>query len=70
LISRLSLIPEPVDAPQLALARAAYHRYGRAPARLNFGDRFAHALAKSLGAPLLFKEDGFAATDIEAVILP
>jgi ribonuclease VapC len=33
---------------------------------LNFGDCFAYALAKDLGAPLLFKGSDFAQTDIPA----
>jgi len=37
---------------------------GRHPAKLNLGDCFAHALAKSRGVPLLFKGDDFARTDI------
>jgi ribonuclease VapC len=37
---------------------------GRHPAKLNFGDCFAYALAKSLDAPLLFKGEDFARTDI------
>jgi ribonuclease VapC len=38
------------------------------PARLNFGDCFAYALAKMRGERLLFKGDGFLQTDIEAAI--
>lgn len=41
--------------------------YGKAvghPADLNFGDCFAYACAKAHAAPLLFKGDGFAKTDI------
>jgi ribonuclease VapC len=34
------------------------------PAKLNFGDCFAYALAKFTGEPLLFKGDDFAHTDI------
>lgn len=34
------------------------------PARLNMGDCFAYACAKSLGAPLLYKGDDFARTDL------
>ena len=37
---------------------------GRHPAKLNLGDCFAYALAKSLDAPLLFKGEDFARTDI------
>ena len=39
------------------------------PARLNFGDCFAYALAKESGEPLLFKGGDFAHTDI-VVALP
>lgn len=43
---------------------------GRHPARLNLGDCFAYALAKSLDAPLLYKGDGFAKTDIRSALQP
>ncbi len=39
---------------------------GRHPARLNFGDCFAYALAKITGEPLLFKGEDFKKTDITA----
>jgi ribonuclease VapC len=51
------------------IARAAYRDFGRGsghPARLNFGDCFAYALAKASGEKLLFKGEDFAHTDIEA----
>ena len=35
-------------------------------AALNYGDCFSYALAKHLGAPLLFKGNDFAHTDIQA----
>jgi ribonuclease VapC len=57
----------PVTAAQIALARAAYDRYGKGrghPAQLNFGDCFAYALATSLDAPLLYKGGDFARTDV------
>ncbi len=56
------------DALQLSIARDAVLRYGRGrhPARLNFGDCFAYALAKSEGIPLLYVGGDFAKTDIEA----
>jgi ribonuclease VapC len=58
----------PVDLAQLAFARAAFVQYGkgRHPARLNFGDCFAYALAKSLDAPLLFVGEDFSKTDLKA----
>lgn len=46
----------------------AMARYGRGtdhPAKLNFGDCFAYACAKSAGVPLLFKGQDFIHTDIE-----
>lgn len=59
----------PVTAEQAELARTAYRRYGRGnhPARLNYGDCFAYALARDTGEPLLFKGDDFARTDVSAV---
>lgn len=65
-LSRVTTIV-PFDAEQLAVARAAHARYGRgsgSKARLNFGDCFSYALAKSTGEPLLFKGDDFTHTDI------
>lgn len=51
------------------LARNAYLDYGRGrhAARLNFGDCFVYALAKSLKEPLLFKGTDFHKTDVRAV---
>ena len=56
----------PVTAAQAELARAAYPRFGRGnhPARLNFGDCFAYALARETGELLLFKGNDFGQTDI------
>lgn len=61
------------DVDQLAAARVAYSRYGRGsghPARLNMGDCFSYALAKSRNLPLLFKGDDFIHTDIEPALKP
>jgi ribonuclease VapC len=59
----------PVDADQVALARQGMLSFGKGrgeePAILNFGDLFAYALARHLGAPLLYKGDDFAQTDLE-----
>ncbi len=55
------------DGRQAMLAREAHRRYGRksgSPAKLNFGDCMAYALAKVTGEPLLFKGDDFTHTDI------
>ena len=59
----------PVTLEQAEIAREAYRNYGRGnhPARLNYGDCFAYALAKATQQALLFKGDDFAKTDIAAV---
>jgi ribonuclease VapC len=62
-----AIVIEPVDEHQANLAREAYRDFGRGsghPARLNFGDCFAYALARHRGEPLLFKGDDFIHTDI------
>jgi ribonuclease VapC len=67
LVSDARLVIEPVTASQARIGRDAYRTYGIGsghPARLNFGDCFAYALAKETGQPLLFKGDDFARTDI------
>ncbi len=49
-------------------ARDAHRRFGRGsghPAKLNFGDCFAYALAVERGRGLLFKGNDFSATDVE-----
>ena len=43
---------------------------GRHPARLNLGDCFAYALARQLNAPLLYKGNDFALTDIRSALQP
>ena len=57
----------PVTLDQAEAARVAWRRFGKEnhPARLNFGDCFSYALAKTTGEPLLFKGDDFAQTDLE-----
>ena len=61
---------ESVTLEQAEAAREAYRKYGRGnhPARLNFGDCFAYALAKVSKQPLLFKGNDFSQTDIPAVV--
>ncbi len=55
-----------VDIEQAHAACAAFRKYGKGfhPARLNFGDCFAYALAITTGEPLLFKGNDFAQTDV------
>jgi len=56
----------PFSAELVIPAQEAFLRFGkgRHPAKLNFGDCIAYALARSLDAPLLFKGGDFALTDI------
>lgn len=62
---------EPVTEQQARVAREAYRDFGRGSghiAKLNFGDCFAYALAKTSGGPLLFKGDDFIHTGIASVL--
>jgi ribonuclease VapC len=65
-----ALAPEivAVSVQHAKLAWHAYRQWGRGfhPARLNFGDCFAYALAMDRGCPLLYVGDDFAQTDIIA----
>jgi ribonuclease VapC len=60
------------DLPLATGALTAYLRFGNGfhPAKLNLADCFAYALAKSLDAPLLYKGDDFARTDIRSALQP
>jgi ribonuclease VapC len=67
LVKEAKLVIEAVTEMQARIAREAYRDFGRGsghPARLNFGDCFAYALARATGEPLLFKGDDFSHTDI------
>lgn len=68
LLDDLSVEVVPVDAETSSLCLAAWRRFGkgRHPAALNFGDCFSYALSRLSGAPLLFKGDDFARTDVSA----
>ena len=61
---RVQIIPITAEIGQAAIE--AFTRFGRGshPARLNMGDCFAYACARSLGVPLLFKGNDFTQTDI------
>ena len=67
LLREAGFLIEPVTERQAQIAREAYRDFGKGsghPARLNFGDCFAYALAKAVGEPLLFKGNDFNHTDI------
>ncbi len=58
---------EPVTETQARIARDAYREFGRGsghPARLNFGDCFAYALAVERDEPLLYQGNDFGHTDV------
>ena len=56
----------PIGEAEAMLATDAYVTYGKGqhPAKLNMGDCFAYACAKSNAARLLYKGDDFARTDL------
>lgn len=68
-LQRAGLATVALDVDMAELAREGFRRYGRGrhPARLNFGDCFAYALAKALDAPLLYKGGDFDKTDVKRV---
>jgi ribonuclease VapC len=58
---------EPVTPDQAQSARSAHMRFGKGTghgAALNFGDCFAYALAKAMGASLLCKGNDFRQTEV------
>lgn len=71
LVEELGLIIEPLSASQAAIARRAYRQFGKGsghPARLNFGDCLAYALAKECDEPILFIGQDFIHTDIRPAL--
>jgi len=72
LLTRAKIAVIPFDGEQAAIAREAFLKYGkgRHPAALNFGDCAAYALAKSKGAPLLYRGSDFSKTDIISALSP
>jgi ribonuclease VapC len=76
----LDVLDKVLEAPRMRVlsfdkrafvgAREAFDRFGRGrhPARLNFGDCMAYAIAKVHDVPLLYKGDDFSRTDIRAAL--
>jgi ribonuclease VapC len=67
LLARSSIEVVVIDKATSDLAIDAHARFGKGsghPARLNFGDCFAYAMAKQHGVPLLYKGDDFSQTDL------
>jgi ribonuclease VapC len=69
LIEALSITVISFSVEQGQLASEAFLKFGkgRHPAKLNMGDCFSYALAKSTNQPLLFKGNDFTHTDIDKV---
>ena len=64
-IMKLKLVE--IDQNELDTALDAYGQFGRRsghPAKLNMGDCFAYACAKTIGAKLFYKGDDFIHTDL------
>lgn len=67
IVDELGIVVEPLDAGRARRVARAHASWGKGvhPAKLNFGDCFAYALAKELGCPLLYVGEDFARTDVE-----
>jgi ribonuclease VapC len=65
-VGRIEIVS--IGDAEAARALDAFERYGkgRHPAKLNMGDCFAYACARTRGVSLLFKGDDFSRTDIAA----
>jgi ribonuclease VapC len=65
-LGRFDVAIVPIDGAQADLALSAHARFGkgRHAARLNLGDCFAYAAAKSRNAAILFVGDDFTLTDL------
>jgi ribonuclease VapC len=71
LLVEAAAVVEPVTAEQARIARQAHRDFGRGsghPAKLNFGDCFAYALAKAKREPLLCKGNDFVHTDLKVLL--
>jgi len=71
LFAAAQLVVDPVTHEQANIAREAYRDFGKSsghPARLNFGDCFAYALAKVRREPLLYRGADFAQTDLQSAL--
>jgi ribonuclease VapC len=66
IIARRGINIVPIGATEAVEALIAHDRFGKGnhPAKLNMGDCFAYACAKTNNARLLYKGDDFALTDL------
>jgi ribonuclease VapC len=65
-ITRVGILPVSLTPVDAELAISAFERFGkgRHPAKLNMGDCFAYAVARSRNASILFVGDDFTHTDL------
>ncbi|MES0199934.1 type II toxin-antitoxin system VapC family toxin [Mesorhizobium sp. M0011] len=73
LLKRLKVTIVALTAEHAQAGIEAYALYGRGtghPAKLNMGDCFSYALARTRNLPLLFKGNDFIHTDIEPALKP
>ena len=71
LLDQLGIEIVPVTPSQAKIARQAYRDFGKHsghPAKLNFGDCFAYALATERDEPLLYKGNDFTAAGFAQVV--
>jgi ribonuclease VapC len=70
LISEIAIVMVDFDQAESRKSHDAYRLFGKGnhPAGLNMGDCVAYALAKGLDAPLLFKGNDFARTDVRRAL--
>ena len=71
LLASAAITAVPLEEAHVHWALEGWRRFGkgRHPAALNLGDCFSYGLARALEAPLLFKGDDFAATDLPSALL-
>lgn len=68
---RSSIHPVTFNLEMFRFAQFAFDRFGKGrqhPAKLNFGDCMAYAVAKFHDVPLLFKGDDFRHTDVQSAL--
>jgi ribonuclease VapC len=70
LINEIAIVMVDFDQAESLKSHDAYRLFGKGnhPAGLNMGDCVAYALAKGLDAPLLFKGNDFARTDVRRAL--
>jgi ribonuclease VapC len=70
LVNEIGIVMVDFDRAESPKSHEAYRLFGKGnhPAGLNMGDCVAYALAKRLDAPLLFKGNDFARTDVRRAV--